>query len=712
MNARVSNAAWQAAGAVLVSAVLADSAYSAGAAATTAAPPPAAVALFQPGTGALPYPTDLDFIDSTDGTVNIQPPPAQNGAPAGTLTSTQVAINALDGFSTTSVIRESFSEPLNPASINAAGVRMLEVDLDNVSKDVIGVRRQLQFGVDFTADIATDAGSNSTILELRPVKPLVPSSGRHNVGYVVALTNTLRARGGGLTVPDAAYTSIVNALQGSGCKGLGNSPLRTACLGVQSQRTALLVAGIDPNSTILTFSFSTESISDTFQALAAPGVTVARPVSVVNTGLTTQDVDSSLPGHATLYKGTLQIPYYLTAPTSTNPIAPLTTFWEGGPSPLDSSSTFLTRFNPLPLATTTLEIPILIAVPNSQSAGGGRKPPGGWPVVIFQHGLTRNRMDAIQIADAFADGDSTVPGSHGSVVVAIDLPLHGIAGADAVATNPFYDAAHERTFNLDLINNTTGASGPDGIPDPSGTYFVNLNSLLTSRDNLREGVIDLLTLVRSLQALQLGSNAGPALDATNIHFVGHSLGAIVGGVFLGSPESESVRTGELANPGGDVATVIFDSPAFAPEFDAQLAAQGIQTGTTAFADFVRDAQTAVDAGDPSNYILCAVTHHPLLMFQVIGGGIQANGQPSPPDQTVVNSTTGLLINTAGLPRLFRAGVNPGRAGFVNFIFGVHDSLIDPTTSPATTAEMQRESVSFAASQGNSVTLTDTTVIEP
>ena len=53
----------------------------------------------------------------------------------------------------------------------------------------------------------------------------------------------------------------------------------------------------------------------------------------------------------------------------------------------------------------------------------GVRPPTGWPVAIFQHGLTRNRVDAVAIADAFA--------SAGFVVVSIDLPLHGIT-----PTNP------------------------------------------------------------------------------------------------------------------------------------------------------------------------------------------------------------------------------------------------------------------------------------
>src|ERR1700756_1797790 len=65
-------------------------------------PPPqagAATAFFNPATGQLPYPTDLYFAGSTDGTLNIQP--------AHALWPNQASLNQPDGYSTTAVIRES-----------------------------------------------------------------------------------------------------------------------------------------------------------------------------------------------------------------------------------------------------------------------------------------------------------------------------------------------------------------------------------------------------------------------------------------------------------------------------------------------------------------------------------------------------------------------------------------------------------------------------
>jgi hypothetical protein len=668
-----------------------------------------AVALFRPALGLLPYPTDLYFAGSKDGTLNIIAPAASPRSPAGTLTPVQSAVNALDGFSTTSVIRERFSAPLDAGSLGANAVHLIQVEIDNASKLVIRAHRVLEFGRDFSTGVASDSDGGGTILEIRPLSPLTPSSGVNDIGYVVVLTNAIKSANGRPTRSDGDFATITAALNGPGCTTIADASLRGICVAVGTQRKVAVQSGIDWRETILTFSFSTGSTIDTLKALADPAVTTARPISVASTGQVTKDLDPKLPGHATVYRGTIEIPFYSTRPTQANPAAPLTTSWSGGPSPLDPTSTFVTRFNPLPIATETIPIPILVTVPNASSAGGGKKPAKGWPVLIYQHGLTRNRLDALQVADSFADADadSTVPGIQGYVVVAIDLPLHGITDP----ASPLYDAANERTFNLDLVNNTTLAPGPDGRIDPTGTFFINVSSLLTTRDNLREGVADLLTLTRSLPGLDLDGDGLPDIDGERIHFLGQSLGAIVGGVFLGTPGTTAIRTGGLVSPGGKLVPTVFDSPTFGPQFTGMLASQGIQAGTTAFAEFLRDAQNAIDAGDPDNYILAAATSHPLLLFQVVGGGTLPNGERSLPDQIISNTSTQRLIDAAGLRRICAVGANPGPSGVVNFVFGAHQSVFDPTMSPATTAEMRRESTFFANTMGRIVQVTDGTVVQ-
>jgi pimeloyl-ACP methyl ester carboxylesterase len=677
--------------------------------ATPVTPAANTAALFQPEQGILPYPTDLYFAGSTDGTLNIQP--------ANALMPSQAAINALDGFSTTAVIRARFGGPLDPTSFTASSVIVLQVTIDNTTRATTGVVKPLVFGTDYTVGLGPETGVGNTILEIRPSHPLVPSTGTTDNGYLVLLTNGITDSTGAPATPDEDYATIKSALPT--CTSISDATLNDICQLTGAHLQIAQAVGINPANVVLSFSFSTQSTLDTMAALAA--TTTAQPIAVRPTGLTTKQASPLLEGHANIYVGTLTIPYYLSR------TAPLTAYWLGGPSPLDSSSHFLTRFNPVPVATTTLQIPVLVTVPNASSTwgGGATKPPSGWPVAIFEHGITRNRTDMLAIADAFADA--------GFVAVAIDLPLHGLTDP----TNPFYASAAnplyaglslpasgsiERTFDLDVINNTTGAPGPDGKIDPSGASFINLTSLLTSRDNLRESAADLIALTRSVGAMSLGATAGADIDTTKIHFVGHSLGAIVGGVYLGVTKSSDVWTGTLAMPGGGIAQLLLDSPEFGPTIIAGLQAQGIQQGTTLFEQFFRDAQTAVDSGDPVNFIALAAAHHPLHVMQVVGGGA------SLPDQVVPNSATQRLIDAGGLTRipapaapgpvLATGGTPPGHRAYVNFIVGNHGSIIDPTASPAATVEMQTETVSFAlgappaAPPGTLILIANPTVIQP
>jgi hypothetical protein len=83
---------------------------------------------------------------------------------------------------------------------------------------------------------------------------------------------------------------------------------------------------------------------------------------------------------------------------------------------------------------------------------------------------------------------------------------------------------------------------------------------------------------------------------------------------------------------------------------------------------------------------------------------------------VDNAATARLITAAGLTRLSTPGVNPMPLGgaYVNFLFGDHGSIINPAASPATTGEMQAESLTFAGSLGTVVTIgaVSASVVQP
>jgi hypothetical protein len=702
--------------------------------ATPPAQPGAATAFFNPATGQLPYPTDLYFAGSTDGTLNIQPPNA--------LWPNQASLNALDGFSTTSVIRETFSTPLNPATFTPATVIIVPVVTDNTTKATIGVLgAPLTMGVDFSAALATDAGVGPAILEITPLHPLMPStciSGgqflgancKTGTGYLVFLNNGIKDAAGNAAAPDTDYATIKAALASGGatCPSITDPTLNGICqltgahlaiAAALAQQIPALAPSLNPANIVLSFSFTTESTTDTLELLSA--VTKPTTIKANPTPITTAQVNPALPGHANVYVGVLTIPYYLSK------AAPLTGSWQAPPFPLDATSTNVTRYNPLPVATENLLIPVLLTVPNAKSAGGGTPPAGGWPLLIFQHGLERSREDMFGVADSFADA--------GFVVAAIDLPLHGVTNQMdpfyATAANPLYAGlglpaagSIERTFDLALIN-------PPAI-DPSGSHVINLTSPLVERDGGRQGAIDLVAFARTLPSLNLG--AAGTISPTGIHYLGHSLGAILGINFLAIATPADVSTGTLANPGGVLSTILTTSPSFESAINAGLAANGILPGTTIYNQFFRDHQTVIDADDPVNYVALATAQHPIHLLQVVGstpppGGCSPAAPLGCPDQVVPNANTQLLITASAYGPAGAAGIltrikSPatappvavlGPAGgfraYVNFVNGDHGSIIDNVV-PLVTEEMQGEAISFALSKGAEIVINVPPVIEP
>jgi len=275
-------------------------------------------------------------------------------------------------------------------------------------------------------------------------------------------------------------------------------------------------------------------------------------------------------------------------------------------------------------------------------------------------------------------------------VLAIDLPLHGVTDK----TDPFYVAGHERTFDLDLENNDSGAAGSDGKIDGSGTWFINLTSTITSRDNLREGAADLLNLVASLPNIKPGGTI--TLDSSKVFFVGHSLGGIVGTDFLGADTDAAALTstlpkvtvGVLAMPGAHIAELLRNSPTFGPIIDQGLAAQGLVKGSQAYYDFYSEAQAVVEDGDPANYAADAAAGHLIHMIEVVGG----HDASSPPDQVVPNSATDVLIGEMGITSTITSSAPLAVAAptLAQFTSGDHGSILDPTAPTGASGTVQAE----------------------
>jgi hypothetical protein len=358
---------------------------------------------------------------------------------------------------------------------------------------------------------------------------------------------------------------------------------------------------------------------------------------------------------------------------------------------------------------------MLLGVPKSA------KPVNGWPVVIYQHGITEDRGTLALIADATAQA--------GYLIVGIDLPLHGIMPTDPLyalsPSNPLYAAvpamfkAGEPTFNVDYINNTTLAAGPDGVADPSGQHFINLTSTLTSRDNLRQAVANLIALTRAVPTLDLDGNPGTDdIDESNIRFLGWSLGGIVGSAYLGTPGAAPVRSVALFAAGCGVMETLRQSPGYSPILNNGLAAAGIPTGTSIYYEFVHAAQAAVEAGDGCNYYGNWATK-PTLMQMIQGTPGVAT---KPTDRAVPNSSTLRLANLLALPTITTTTVNPaGVRALTRLTEGGHGTIALPATGtaqnpgPETLAsyvEVRTELISFLQSNGLQISVGNSAILAP
>ena len=467
--------------------------------------------------------------------------------------------------------------------------------------------------------------------------------------------------------------------------------------------------GINPEDIILSWTAQTQSITPVLKNLRS----IARPAPTVvgKTPLTTSAVGGY--GMADIYAGIITIPYYLGVPSAESPTAPLTDFWIAEPGAyvapfdalgLDPTSRFVTVANPFPVVTSMQTVPLLITVPNANS--GKTRPAAGWPVVIYGHGVTRSRADMLAIADAAARA--------GYAVVSMDTPLHGISPDDPllaplyIGNTPFADVANERTFDVDYVNNVTGAPGPDGMADPSGTHMINLASSLTSRDNLRQGEADLSVLAVTIPYISIDGDILPDFDGSTMQFVGQSLGSIMGTVFVAI--EPTVNNAFLSVPMGGLARGLEASDTFGPRIRAGLkAAAGLEPGTADYEQFFLVLQTIVDSGDPINWSAEASLYNNVLLHEVVNDSVNPNYVLTAP-----LSGTEPMIRAMGLSSYSSTQSDPAGLDHVGRFLppANHGSLLDPAGAPATTAEMQSQMASFLATLGTTVLVDNESTMVP
>lgn len=639
----------------------------------------ASIADYDPSNGILPTPNDLLFTGSLDGTLNI---PVEDPTD---FSNPRVALNTLDGWSTIEPIVASFTdtfagnfgvvgedlpiEKIDPETVSIENsVRVFEVTR-TAQGAVTGVVAEVGATQLLATILPADPSSVGSTLALVPLQPL-----KESTTYMALVTNGVQDVTGNPLARGFSYASLAGA-----------TPLEGDAAALQGLIKSMLgagaAAGVNADSVVLSWTFTTQSITPVMQTLK--DFAISTPIGLVDTGVDTGALSAASPDLADIFAGQMSVPYYLDAPSQENPIAPLESFFT------NQASSFLTPADSAPVVKETVNIPVLMTKPKSEM------PENGFPIAIFQHGITRSRVDMLAIADAMANA--------GYATIAIDAPMHGIS-PDDVAVAGFRIDGSERTFDADYVDNTTGAPGPDGIVDTSGTHFYNLANLLNTRDNTRQAVADLFTLSASINTI-------PDIDPSRKVFIGHSLGAILGTTFLAF--DDSINTASLVVGGGGLPRILSNSPSFGPRIAAGLAAGGVDVNSAEGNQFLNAAQTVVDSVDPINHAQEAGANTTVHMVQINGDAVVVNNVPGFP-----------LVGTEPLARvmgLSQVTASTQGSGFVKFNTGYHSSLLSPADANpdddrdaaqagAVFQELQTQVATFAASIG-SISIGNTAIIE-
>ena len=313
--------------------------------------------------------------------------------------------------------------------------------------------------------------------------------------------------------------------------------------------------------------------------------------------------------------------------------------------------------------------------------------------------------------------------------------LAGAVGLQSSAQHPgsivpgLAHTSNERTFDF-----TADASG-NAIPqvaslgkavNKSGSLFINLKNFTNNRDNEREAVLDLLTLRKTIANMDLNGDNTPDLDGNNVYFIGHSLGAIDGGVFAAvanaNPATE-LKGVDLIAPGGGIVRLLDNSPTFAPTILAGLAGAGLTTGDPDLETYFDVYQAAVDAGDPINFVNDWKNNQkPMLLTEFLGDQVipnlpypDANALDGIPERAAPLSGTEPLLTNSGSANLITSAAfsSSQPVWSVRFTKGTHGTPVVPLNADQQEAfaELVAEAAGIIYTDGAATSVQDSNTVK-
>lgn len=469
----------------------------------------------------------------------------------------------------------------------------------------------------------------------------------------------------------------------------------------------------------------------------------------LTTGIVTAQV-ADLSSRGTIYQGGLQIPNYLPeaeAGKADNELgnwvasddAAQALGLAGAPRDKDGSTNVTYRF-PFAKKLGDNVIPVFATLPATSKCGP--KPDGGWPVAIYQHGITVDRTAGVLVGNALAKACVAM--------VAIDHAMHGVgptsatglffnvntlaagaidgngaptaeatkspfavARAGAAGGNDFFANLKERHNNVgkntaqENVTMAFAAAGAAADVGASGDLYINLQDFARTRDGMRQTVLDLMNLAASIDNMDINADgAADDLDPANLYFIGHSLGGIIGTTFVAvnnDPKVQAysgksatnptgvpaVKAAVLGNAGGGVVKLLENSPGIGalkilPGLKAKA---GLEQGSANLEKFFGVFQATVDSADPINF--AGASHMqtlPILSYTAVNDAVVPNNALGEVEYSVgvVNgalTVTGATPGAAKTAKSYLSGTDPLVAALG--ITAVVDSTVTAGSQPGT-----------------------------
>ncbi len=433
-----------------------------------------------------------------------------------------------------------------------------------------GFNIQPRISIPFSAPIDLSTVSSSTVFLVGPDGHVVGI----NQAVWEPLTNTLHAESDEQLAQDTTYLLVVTR----GVRGADGMPLeatdfrhdlnfgQTKDLDTKAYRQELLEAlpiamagGATPNEIAAASLFTTQSIDAISRqirsqlsggpasfTLGAAGERTVFPLSsVAGIQLRRQT------GTTTFTTSFLPTPALAIFPGSVGAIAfgsYASPNYENAAEVIPATGT--KDGTPVPQATREIQFTLFLPA--------GATPPGGWPTAIFGHGFGDSKDGAPWVvASSLAHA--------GIATIAINVVGHG---GGALGTYTVLRTA-EAPVTLPSGGRGIDQNGNGTIDSTEGVSAVGAQSLIGSRDGLRQTTIDLMQLVKVVQGgVDVNGDGSPDLSGSRIYYAGQSFGGIYGVQLLGL--EPDIHAGVANVPGGSIIEIARLSPSFRPLVGSSL----------------------------------------------------------------------------------------------------------------------------------------------